>query len=208
MKSVRAIINDPYYKQPSWLPQVEYCENAYLSKDSNTKDVVLFLTLLCGYNDVDIKREPNELMKELIQLDDVALSGGIAFEDQDKAILPSCCCGLEQWKDVTKAVVNNEDVWLGHDPFPTLEYIEDSVRIWSDDIFGVMREEALTEQEKQNMFFIEFNRTELIDKLKSIELDLQHFFKYPLTKELAMVDSKLLDQFYEKYCKWLSLDMK
>ncbi|RCW39108.1 hypothetical protein DFP97_1753, partial [Paenibacillus prosopidis] len=50
MTTVRAVIQDPYFEQPAWLSNVEYRECVYLSKFSTPADAVLFLTLLCGYN--------------------------------------------------------------------------------------------------------------------------------------------------------------
>lgn len=207
MPRVRAVITAPCFEQPSWLSKVEYHEAVYLSKNSSAGDVVLFLTVLCGINELDINKEPNEVIKELINMDEVTLSGGIAFESQSKVILPSCCCGLEQWKEVREAVVNKKAAWLGHDPFPSIEYLDESVRIWSDDYFGIMKKEPPTEQEKQNMFFIEYNNNELIEKLLCIESDLLHFFKYPFVKELVMVDTNLMEKLFLKYCEWLSLEI-
>ena len=204
MGNVRAVIQNPYFEQPSWLPKVEYRETIYLSRFSTSEDAVLFFTLVCGYNNVDVDREPFEVLNELIAIDEVALSGGIAFVDKDKVILPSCCCGLENWRDVLEAVLNKKDVWLGHDPFPTLEYVNDLVRVWSDDYFGTMRKD-LTEQELLNMFFIEYNRNDLVSKLQSIEVDLLGFYKHSLVKELSMADDNLKEMLFKKYCKWFNL---
>lgn len=127
----------------------------------------------------------------------------LAFEDKDKMILPSCCCGLEMWRDVYEAVINKTGVWLGHDPFPTLEHTDDLVRIWSDDYSGVMRKD-LSEKELENMFYIEYRRDELIKKLQCIETDLLDFFKHSLEKELMVVDEQLRKMMFLKYCNWFT----
>lgn len=208
MTRVQAVITNPFFDKPLWLPKAESLENAYLSKNSSAEDVVIFLTVLCGMNDIDINKEPNKVVKELINTDEIVLSGGIAFESHSHVILPSCCCGLEQWKEVLDAVINKKSAWLGHDPFPSIEYLDQSVRIWSDDYYGVMNVKPPTEQEKQKMFFIEYNDIELIEQLESIEDDLLDFFKYALVKQLSMVNAELLDKFFLKYCEWLSLEIK
>ncbi|MDQ0902030.1 MULTISPECIES: hypothetical protein [unclassified Paenibacillus] len=94
MGKVSAVIQDPYFEQPSWLSKVEYRETTSLSRFSTSEDAALFLTLACGYNNIDVDREPAEVLNELITIDEIAISGGIAFEDKNKVILPSCCCGL------------------------------------------------------------------------------------------------------------------
>lgn len=207
MGIVSAIIQDPYFDHLSWLSKVEYRETVNLSKLSTLEDAVLFFTLLCGYNNVDVDRECAAVLNELITTDEVAIRGGIAFEDKDKVILPSCCCGLENWRDVLEAVLSKKSVWLGHDPFPSVEYVDNTVRIWSDDFSGVMRKD-LSEQELQKMYYIEYNRDDLIKKLQSIEIDLLDFYKYSLEKALWMVDDYYKEMLFLKYCKWFNLDVK
>ncbi|RKN60054.1 hypothetical protein [Paenibacillus ginsengarvi] len=204
MGRVSAVIQDPYFQQPSWLSNIEYRETIYLSRFSTSEDAILFFTLVCGYNHVDVDREPAEVLNELITIDEVAISGGIAFEDKNSVILPGCCCGLEKWRDVLEAVICKKDVWLGHDPFPTLEYVNDLVRVWSDDYSGTMRKD-LSEQELQKMFYIEYNRNDLINKLQAIETDLLDIYKHSLEKVLCMTDDNLNEMLFLKYCKWFNL---
>ncbi|ERI11669.1 hypothetical protein [Aneurinibacillus aneurinilyticus] len=207
MVKVSAIIQDPYFDQPSWLSKAEYRENVVLSKLSSIDDAVLFFTLLCGYNDVDVARDPTDVLNELIATDEVVIRGGITFEDKNKVILPSCCCGLENWRDVLEAVISKEGVWLGHNPFPSVEYIDNTVRIWSDDFSGVMRKDV-TEKEIRKMYYIEYSRDDLIKKLQSIETDLLDFYKCSFKKALWMVDDYHKEMLFLKYCKWFNLDVK
>lgn len=171
MSTVRAVITNPFYQQPAWVSNVEYKETVYLSKYSSEEDAVLFLTLLCGYNNVALNNKgPAEVVHELIHMDDVAMSGGIAFRSNEKLILPSCCCGLEQWTDVLNDVIKKSSPWLGHDPTPCIEYCGDSARIWSDDFLGIYYKDVSI-QDKETMFFIEYKYKELIKNLMSIEED-------------------------------------
>ncbi len=204
MGKVSAVIQDPYFEQPSWISKVEYKETTYLSRFSTSEDAALFLTLVCGYNNIEVDREPAEVLNELITFDEIALSGGIAFEDKNKVIVPSCCCGLENWRDVLEAVQSKKDIWLGHDPFPTLEYLNDSVRVWSDDYTGTFRKD-LSERELQKMFYIEYNRKDLIIKLHAIETDLLEFYKHSLEKVLCMTEDNLKEMLFLKYCRWFNL---
>lgn len=204
MRRVSAVIQDPYFEQPYWISKVEYKETTYLSRFSTSEDAGLFLSLVCGYNNIEVDREPAEVLNELITFDEIALSGGIAFAEKNKVILPSCCCGLENWRDVLEAIQSKKDVWLGHDPFPTLEYLNDSVRVWSDDYTGTFRKD-LSERELQKMFYIEYNRNDLIIKLQAIETDLLEFYKHSLEKVLCMTDDNLKEMLFLKYCRWFNL---
>ncbi|WP_052350495.1 hypothetical protein [Paenibacillus gorillae] len=206
MGKVSAVIQNPYFEQPSWITKVEYKETAYLSRFSTPEDATLFLTLLCGYNNIDVDREPAEVLNELITFDEVVISGGIAFEDKSKVILPGCCCGLESWREVLEAVLSKKNVWLGHDPYPTLEFVNNSVRVWSDDYSGTYRKD-LPEQDLQKMFYIEYDRNDLINKLQAIETDLLEFYKHFLEKIMCMADDNLKEILLLKFCQWFNLNL-
>ncbi|SCW83853.1 hypothetical protein SAMN04487970_10635 [Paenibacillus tianmuensis] len=201
MGKVSAIIQDPNFDQPFWLSKAEYQKSVVLSKSSSPDDAVLFFSLLCGYNDVDVARNTADVLNELITTDEILIRGGIAFEDKDKMILPGCCCGLESWREVLEAVINKENVWLGHDPYPSVEYVDHMVRIWSDDFSGAIRKD-LTEQEIQKMYYIEYDRDDLIKKLQSIETDLLDFYKHSFEKALWMVEDYHKEMLFLQYCKW------
>ncbi|MFB6367467.1 hypothetical protein ACFCP7_26155 [Paenibacillus elgii] len=100
-----------------------------------------------------------------------------------------------------EAVINKENVWLGHDPFPSVEYVDHTVRIWSDDFSGAIRK-GITEQEIQKMYYIEYDRDDLIKKLQSIETDLLDFYKHSFKKALWMFDDYHKEMLFLQYCKW------
>ncbi|MFF2090715.1 hypothetical protein [Paenibacillus sp. NPDC058174] len=206
MGKVGAVIQNPYYEQPSWITKVEYKEITYLSRLSTSENAVLFLTLLCGYNNIDINRKPAEVFNELITVEEVAISGGLAFEDESKVILPGCCCGLEGWREVLEAVLSKKNIWLGHDPYPTLEFTNNLVRVWSDDYSGTFRKD-LSGQDLQKMFYIEYVRDDLINKLQAIETDLLEFYHHSLEKALYMIDDNLKKSLLSQYCRWFDLNL-
>lgn len=111
----KAVIIDPYYYCPIWIDsEVTRKEYIILSADSNKEDVELFLILLFGYNGIDVKQSLEKSFHELFNEDEVAISGGIAFfGTNNKKILPSCCCGLEDWHEVYDSVINKTSPWLG-----------------------------------------------------------------------------------------------
>lgn len=194
---VKAIIQNPYYDAPGWIDEnIERREFVILDGDSSEKDVDLFFIELLGYNDINIDQDIESIMKELLCEDEIIIAGGILFIGENENIFPSCCCGLESWNEVLDAAVNKSSPWLGHDPHPCFEYVENNIRIWSD-YFNI---EQLNE-----IYFIECDRDILIEKLKLIRNDLIKFAKGPLYKHLVSHVSTHADQIVQQFYKWFSL---
>ncbi|WP_052738030.1 hypothetical protein [Bacillus sp. SA1-12] len=197
---IKAVVQEPYYKCPEWLETVEYKEYIILSKKISNHDVDLFLVELFGYNDIDVDREPKQVFKDLLNEESIVVAGGVLFvENHDKMIFPSCCSGLEGWRENLNGVIEGKSPCMGHDPSPTLEFHGDKVRIWSDDYKG-----------KQNLpnsdiFYIEFDRHDLISKLRNIETDLKEFACSPLYNRVNLFDKTLAEQMIEKFSAWFDL---
>ncbi|MFE9207615.1 hypothetical protein [Micromonospora sp. NPDC007230] len=47
------------------------------------------------------------------------------------AVVPGCCAGLEEWREWTQ-VISGGSPWLGHDPGPEAEVVDDNLRVWQD----------------------------------------------------------------------------
>ncbi|MGO4543117.1 hypothetical protein [Paenibacillus sp. 2TAB19] len=135
MPYTRPVIREPYYDCPVWIEsEVARNEVTLLSSDSSAHDVELFLLHLFGYNSIDVSQSIQRSFEELFKLDEVAILGGIAFfKDEESFILPSCCCGLEQWETVNQSINNRQSPWLGHDPSPGVTYHDDFLLVWADD---------------------------------------------------------------------------
>ncbi|WP_336786875.1 hypothetical protein [Paenibacillus sp. MMO-177] len=205
MANIHAVITNPYFKQPPWLPEVNYKDTIFLSRHSTTEDAVLFLTLLCGYIDIDIEQKPKKVFKQLIKRDEVPISGGIAFADKERLITPSCCCGLEDWQEVYKSVLGRSSPWLGHDPYPSIEYEDDTVKVWSDDFSGKWNTE-MSEEKRGAMFSISYKYDELVSMLRSVRTDLLDFYKYSFEPTFHMAGEKQLRKLFSQYCKWFKLE--
>lgn len=205
MAIIHAVITNPYFKQPPWLPEVNYKDTVFLSRHSTSEDAVLFLTLLCGYIDIDIEQKPENVFEQLLKRDEVPISGGIAFADEERLIAPSCCCGLEDWQEVYKSVLGRSSPWLGHDPYPSIEYSGDHVKIWSDDFSGKWNKE-LSGEKRNSMFCISYEHAELVSMLKSVRTDLLDFYEYSFEQTFHMVGDKLKRKLFSQYCKWFKLE--
>jgi hypothetical protein len=70
----------------------------------------------------------------LMTAERVIAPGGLRLRDTVTGVTvsPSCCSGLEDWRDWL-GLVNGEEPWLGHDPTPHIEHLRASVRLWPDE---------------------------------------------------------------------------
>ena len=200
LSEVKAIIQNPYYKAPSWInDNIERREFVILDEDSSENDVELFLIELLGYNNINIEQDIELVMKEVLLEDEIVIAGGILFVGENKNIFPSCCCGLESWNEVLAAAICKSSPWLGHDPYPCFEYVENNIRIWSDDF---------RTKQSSEIYFIECDRDILIKKLKLIRNDLIKFSKGPLYKHISKHVSTYADPIVQQFEKWFSLNFE
>lgn len=82
-------------------------------------------------------RDAAAVLRVIIEADCLIAAGGLLARDTQTgvAILPSCCCGLESWREWT-AVPRGGQSWLGHSPAPWVEHLDNAVRIWPDGGLG------------------------------------------------------------------------
>ncbi|MBU7592843.1 hypothetical protein [Metabacillus halosaccharovorans] len=201
-RGVIPIVQELCYDYPKWLGKVEYKDYIELTKDTSKHDVDLFLISLLGYNNININREPNVVFKELISEEGIVAAGGILFFGECNKVLPSCCCGLESWREILEGVVSGTSPWMGHDPYPIFEYSENRVRLWSDDYLGYYE----TNLSKEDMYYIEYGRQNLIIKIKDIEVQLMEFAKFPLYNRLKeIIEIEMANSVVEKFVEWFKV---
>jgi hypothetical protein len=201
---VKAIVQEPYYDCPKWITKVEYKEYIELNRNTSKHDVDLFIVELLGYNGIDIKREPKETFEELCNEESVVIAGGILFFDENNKIFPSCCCGLESWREIFDGVIQENSPWMGHTPYPTFEFRDNKVRIWSDDYLGFYEENT----PKDEMYFIEYERNDLIAKMRNIEIDLKEFASIPFYNRLSEMDTEIAKKVVDKFLVWFDVRLK
>src|SRR5262249_29366784 len=78
---------------------------------------------LCAYNRVlGPEADAEELLREAADAESLILSGGIQTTVGSEVVLaPSCCCGLETWREWIVFAEGGEPPWCGHDPDPQPE---------------------------------------------------------------------------------------
>lgn len=195
MPYTKVVITNPYFDKPIWITgEVTRMEFMCLSSESSSHDVELFLTHLFGYMNINVEQSLQISFNELFEQDYIALSGGVAFFADDKNyILPSCCCGLEDYLNVIHAIINKQSPWMGHDPAPGLTYNNNQVYVWSDD----------QESSGSNKIFIEFLYQELKENLDKTSKEMKGFIEGPLYYWIAKENIEIADTMKAKMKKWL-----
>jgi hypothetical protein len=137
-----------------------------LSAEMAEAEIGAFFAQLVSYNQIDRSGSRDRIFQEILMSDGLALAGGIQAISGDQTISPSCCCGLEGWRDWQNFVRTGHTPWLGHDPSPWIERVGDRVRIWSD---GGLEESI------EDAFKIEVAGGEFEQALRVVEQDLLGF---------------------------------
>lgn len=133
---IKLVFTDPYFQTAPWLNFKDFKRPEYIVLDGETgrEMTALFFCALFDYNHIEFGNSMEMDIDALLSEDCLILSGGTAFFiDAGRYILPSCCCGIECWKEIFQAVRDRESPWLGHDPTPIFSYEGENLYIWSDD---------------------------------------------------------------------------
>jgi hypothetical protein len=77
-------------------------------------------------------------------------------------VTPGCCCGLENWREWLD-VADGGEVWLGHDPTPSVDHVGETVRLHPDG--------------ERPRPVIEIDREELRRLLTGVQQDLADFLR-------------------------------
>jgi hypothetical protein len=93
-------------------------------------DLGLVFAQLVDYNRI-AGGDIGALQSGVLAAERLILPGGLQASLGDQEINPSCCCGLEGWREWQR-VLDGGSPWLGHDPAPWVELSGDVVRVWSD----------------------------------------------------------------------------
>jgi hypothetical protein len=107
--------------------------------------------------------------QELITSSRFIMPGGLAAIDGQRRVDPSCCCGIEAWRDWEQLLASGQSPWLGHDPSPFVEAVAGGFRVWPEGGDG----EAPPAPDTA----IFFTREALTNALSNVEDDLQGFLR-------------------------------
>jgi hypothetical protein len=118
---------------PQWATQTD-SEASFirLSADTTPAQTASFVAGLCAYNHLTAQ-SVQDAITVLLSAETLVMPGGVAvIVAEQKPLYPSCCCGLESWREWLDAMTTGGSPWLGHDPAPWLEISGGLVTIWPD----------------------------------------------------------------------------
>lgn len=128
-------------------------------------EISLFMMQLADYNKISLDNELPIILELILAKQTLILPGGIAAISSKKEIMPSCCNGLETWREWTNFLKTEQTPWWGHDPSPWVELRDNTVRLWSDGGLG----------EARKAFYLELSRSQFKGAIASVQADLQAF---------------------------------
>lgn len=99
-------------------------------------DIARFVATLADYCGVETGESVRATLTALDAEEHFILPGGLLARDGVVEIAPSCCCGLEDWRDWHGVKPGAASPWLGHDPAPWIECRDDIAVIWANGGMG------------------------------------------------------------------------
>ena len=168
LPELHPVVEAPWFEGvPPWPWSIADCKPfsfIRLSGDMTELEVGSVMAQLVGE-----ESEPTiaGLVAAEIEREALSLRGGIQVSGRGQEINPSCCCGLEEWREWLACLTSGKSPWMGHDPTPWIEWAGDIVRVWSDGGYDLAP--AL------DAFAIELRRERLVAELGRVEQELQAF---------------------------------
>jgi len=101
-----------------------------MTSSSTLNDVSLFVGSLLSFNEISFN---SKFIDALFKKDELALVGGLLFEQNNFKIGASCCADFQDWKLVVGEINKGVSPWMGHDPSPWFEFKDKNIVLWSDE---------------------------------------------------------------------------
>ena len=147
------------------LPAEPWPDYIELSRSSPAESIALVVLALSTYG----HRDPEAPLSAAELADDfpTVAAGGLAISDGTFTVYPSCCCGLEGWRAWQRLLASGESPWLGHNPAPWVEQVDDDFVIWADGGLGRFQSGSTR--------FLRLSRDQLERGITSVDAALEGF---------------------------------
>ena len=129
-------------------------EHIIFTENFSENDASLFISSLLTFNDLSFN---DEFITMLNVKDELALPGGLVFNNDKSILYPSCCAEFQDWSNNICEIKQKNSPWMGHDPTPYIEFLNTSFLVLSD-------------EDKETSFSIPFTLDELVKFEKEIKL--------------------------------------
>ena len=148
----------------------EFYRAMHLHGAMDDLEVGTVVAALCTYNrfgyldseKAEVSDSPEVILREVVGSDGFVVGGGLEVcRTTDVVLTPSCCCGLETWREWIAFAEGGPAPWSGHDPDPYIERLPSGLLAIG---YAADRENAL-----------QTSPSELREALRLAELDLCGF---------------------------------
>ena len=184
-------------KAPEWAGRSDR-ESAFirLSPATTHDQITSFMASLCDYNRLT-PQSVSEAISLVLLADTLILPGGVAmFTDGQEPLYPSCCCGLESWREWFDAIASGSSPWWGHDPTLCLEIEDGIVTVWP--------EGELSGNSGGESPYCRISVSDCIDQLKLITFEVTGFLD-SLREWAAEIEHSRADELVRQIDRQMSL---
>lgn len=131
------VVEAEYHSSPfEWAQSKSTEAFIELNDHSPDGDIAWIVALLASYNGILSSGSIEKATHAVMTADALVLPGGLMVRAENIEIPPSCCCGLEDWREWFSVEPGSISPWLGHDPSPWVECKPDLAVIWADSNLG------------------------------------------------------------------------
>ena len=118
-------------------------------------DYDAFLISLCDYNQDAPRGTLGESIQRLADEEECVISGGLIASKDEFLLVPGCCCGLEGWAEWKGIEPGADSPWLGHNPSPSIEALDQLVVLHSGG--GIVSATSHNPPDKLEVTYAELN---------------------------------------------------
>ena len=122
----------PIYEAAAWAPAGDTW--VALTGSASDDDVVRFVAEVARYGRVlDCSSLDAAIVSIAACQHSLVVGGGLRVSQGALRIDPSCCAGLEGWREWLTAACDKHSPWMGHDPSPWVAFESSHVVIHTDE---------------------------------------------------------------------------
>ncbi|QLE44091.1 hypothetical protein FD723_29050 [Nostoc sp. C052] len=114
---IQAVVETPWYEgEPLWpwsVADYKPFSHIQLYDEMTDLEVGLIFAQLVQYNDLENGGNANDVLYRVIESETLILPGGLQVKSTaNELIYPSCCCGLEEWREWLEFLTTGRSPWL------------------------------------------------------------------------------------------------
>jgi len=122
------------YAAVDWAPAPGAERWIVVSGQTSDADIVRAIASIASYSrNIGVRSSLRETTSAIAETPSFVVGGGLLLRTGDFMVAPSCCCGLEGWREWYAVKKGGQSPWLGHDPMPWIDCSGDLAVAWEDE---------------------------------------------------------------------------